>query len=158
MAINTAQLEGLMTGVLRFLDPEIPYSKSARELLKLTAATESHMGTYIRQIQGPARGIFQMEPATEADIWDSYLAFRTKLAEKVQKLRTMSGVFDLKGNIPYQIAMARLLYYRAPDPLPNGDDDQWMARYWKEVYNTELGKGIEEEAIRNFGHYVMGET
>ena len=45
-------------------------SPAARALLLGTAAQESAMGRYIRQLRGgPALGIFQMEPATHDDIW-----------------------------------------------------------------------------------------
>lgn len=44
------------------------YSKDAEELLVFTCAAESLGGTLLHQIQGPAVGIFQMEPNTYTDI------------------------------------------------------------------------------------------
>ena len=41
-----------------------------------TAAVESRMGTYLRQIGGPALGIWQVEPATHLDCWDNWLDYR----------------------------------------------------------------------------------
>lgn len=46
------------------------------ELLLLTCAAESAMGKYIMQVGGPARGIFQMEPNTEKDIWENWLKYK----------------------------------------------------------------------------------
>lgn len=47
-------------------------SSSAVNLLLGTAAQESAFGTYLRQIGGgPARGVFQMAPATAKDIWEN---------------------------------------------------------------------------------------
>jgi len=41
------------------------YSRDAEELLMLTAACESNLGHYFKQLgNGPALGIFQVEPAT----------------------------------------------------------------------------------------------
>lgn len=49
------------------------YSPAAEALLLGTAAHESHGGRYLSQIRGPARGIYQMEPATHDDLWRHYL-------------------------------------------------------------------------------------
>jgi len=51
-------------------------SEAAEELLLGTAVQESLNFKYRRQMGGgPARGYFQMEPATHDDIWDNYLQF-----------------------------------------------------------------------------------
>ena len=57
------------------------------ERLLGTARVESDL-RHRRQIGGPALGLFQMEPATHNDIWESYLKYRAQLAERVQKLLT----------------------------------------------------------------------
>ncbi len=46
-------------------------SDKARFLLLCTAAIESNCGYYIKQVDGPALGIWQMEPATHDDIWEN---------------------------------------------------------------------------------------
>ena len=51
-------------------------SKNAQMLLLSTAAIESKCGYYIKQINGPALGIWQMEPATHTDIMFNCDAFR----------------------------------------------------------------------------------
>jgi hypothetical protein len=149
VAINKAQLRGLITDVLKEADL---YSRSAVELLMLTAAVESKLGTYIEQITGPALGIFQMEPNTEGDIWEHYLDYKPGLADIV---KGFSGNFinpelDLKANLTYQIIMARIHYLRIPEPLPDADDVEGLARYWKKYYNTHLGKGTVEKAIKSY--------
>jgi hypothetical protein len=60
MSIHPGQLRSLIEETLRALEPEVPYSEPAVELLMMTAAAESALGRYIKQIGGPARGIFQI--------------------------------------------------------------------------------------------------
>lgn len=148
--VNPNQLRELITQVLVELDL---YSADACELLMLTAAQESHLGFYIKQVgPGPAKGIFQMEPSTEKDIWKNYLRYKPDLAKRVG---AMLGEADweslqLTGNLLYQIAMARVHYYRRPEALPDRLNIVGMAQYWKAHYNTHLGKGTIAEAIKNY--------
>ena len=152
--MNPTQLRELIGQVLMDLGL---YSKDAVELLMLTAAQESHCGYYIKQLRGPARGIFQMEPATEKDIWENYLEYHKELAEIVTQLRVayLYSSYDLWANLPYQIAMARIHYLRAPEKLPKHDDILGMAQYWKVYYNTVLGKGKVYEAVDNYKLYAL---
>lgn len=154
MAINTEQLKRYI------IEPTLKdfnlYSPEAVNLLLGTAAQESHMGTYIHQINGPAQGIFQMEPNTELDIWDNYLHYRPELAQQIVAL--MGG--DTEGlivNLAYQTIMARLHYLRVPEPLPDHRDVPAMAQYWKRYYNTPKGRGTEAEFIENYQRFI-GET
>ena len=41
--------------------------------------------------------------------------------------------------------MCRVHYYRAPTKLPEAEDLDGLAHYWKKYYNTELGAGKPEE-------------
>ena len=71
------------------------YSEEAENLLMGTAAQESALGEYIRQLgNGPALGIFQMEPETFDDIVRNYLSYRPDLCRKVL---IVSGVINLKS-------------------------------------------------------------
>ena len=58
-----------------------------------------------------------------------------------------------KGNLPFQIIMARLYYYRFSEALPAYDDIEGLAKYWKKYWNTELGAGTVGEAIVNYYRY-----
>ena len=136
--INTEQLrELIIIPTLRYLEPEIPYSEAAVELLMMTAAHESRLGTYIAQVGGPALGIYQMEPATEDDIIENFLDYRRKISLKVEGLiPNKCLISDLK----YATMMARVHYYRDSEPLPEVDDIEGLAKYAKRVYNTKAGK------------------
>ena len=158
--MDKTQLREMIDTVLVYLDPAIKYSRTARELLMLTAATESHLGTYWRQIKGPARGIFQMEPDTEYDIWDNFLRYKHTLHSLVKELLgTPNFTFPAsQWNLAYQIAMARVHYFRVKAPLTlMGVNGNWshkeifsLAEYWKDHYNTKLGKGTPKKACDDY--------
>lgn len=136
------------------------YSKSAVNLLLLTAAVESDMGSYLKQINGPALGIYQMEPDTYWDIHENFLKYRPDLHEQVSDFSLsvdLGGANELAGNLYYSTAMARAHYLRFPEPLPKADDVEGLARYWKKYWNTEKGGGTVEAAIYKYTKYVIGE-
>ncbi len=125
-------------------------SPAAVELVLGTALQESRL-QYVKQLgNGPALGMFQMEPATHDDIWENYLAYKPELADAVKSLAAPNGgghpsANELIGNMWYAAAMCRVHYLRVSDPLPSAGDTPGMAAYWKEHYNTHLGAGTEEE-------------
>lgn len=159
MTLDTKQLRELTEDVLHYLDPDIPYSNTAVELILLTIAQESKFGTYIRQIKGPARGIIQMEPVTENDIYEGFLPKKPSLLAKVEALRSphireVLGRANMEVNLAYQIAMCRVFYFRVPARLPDNSPAE-MAAYWKKYYNTIYGAGTVEEAEANYSKYVL---
>ncbi|MGS0648983.1 hypothetical protein ACU81Q_15300 [Komagataeibacter melomenusus] len=121
---------------------------AAVNLLTGTALAES--GLYaLRQRNGPALGLWQMEPFTHDDIWATFLSAPRQSGLKTMMLamlaRDASGGSDqLIANLRYACAMARLKYYRAPDHLPAADDARAQARAWKHIYNTSLGAGTPD--------------
>ena len=142
--------ENLIDEVIRPALEELGYwSPDACALLLGTAAQESRL-EYLRQIKGPALGLWQMEPATHADIYDNYLIYRSSLRTKARAIRAVRwslGSKPLTWNLRYASAMARIHYLRVPKPLPFRLDFRSMARYWKEYYNTEQGAGTELEFL-----------
>lgn len=122
-------------------------SRGAIALILGTAAAESDMGRYIVQLQsGPARGIYQMEPATERDCWRNYLDHRRPLADAVRSLVPTGAVVgdgvQLTWSLAYATAMARVQYKRSPRLV--GSTPEEHAAMWKEVWNTRLGAGTME--------------
>lgn len=117
-------------------------SKSAQMLLLATAAVESKCGYYIKQINGPALGVWQMEPATHDDIWSECDALYKDLGQMVSKL-TMGGVETNSESLVflpmYACAMARLKYSMDKEPLPIDSDKVAIYEYYKRIYNTEHG-------------------
>lgn len=155
MSIEPKQLRQLIRQTLLSMGEEFT-SDSAVELLMLTSAQESHCGRYITQLNGPAQGIFQMEPATELDIYKNYLRYNEPLHSIVKDFRGQAypAELNLIGNIPYQIAIARANYKRFPERLPPALDIEGLARYWKKYWNTPLGAGTIQEAVANYGRYA----
>lgn len=156
--INATQLRlEIIRPVLNYLAPLIPYSVAAENLLMGTCAQESRMGSYVKQVEGPACGIFQMEPATEKDIHNNYLEYRSRLHSAVTALRAkhkVGGLNDLVGNLFYQTAMARIHYYRVPMAMPDAYNVEQLAHYWKLYYNTPEGRGTIDEFGNNYLRYL----
>ncbi|MCP4060720.1 MAG: hypothetical protein GY738_26250 [Pseudoalteromonas sp.] len=122
-------------------------SKNARFLLLCTAAIESKCGHYIKQINGPALGIWQMEPATEDDVWGNCDAldnvdFNYNISSlQIDRARyglALNGK-DLVLSPTYACAMARLKYSMDSEPLPDYNDFKAVYEYYKRIYNTPLG-------------------
>lgn len=152
----------ILRPTLAALEPIIPYSEAARRLLLGTAAHESGGFQWIDQVtngpdvDGPAFGLFQIERRTHDDVWDSFLAFRAELAAKVQRF-SISGIETVKqmqGNLYYNTAIARVIYYRAKPPLPHADDLDFLADYWKLYYNTARGAGKPQDFKNAVSRYL----
>ena len=133
-------------------------NRATEELLLGTAVQESLNFMYRAQTGGgPAKGYFQMEPNTHNDIWDNFLKYRTDLADKVIAFLSdpnADKIEELEHNDKYAAAMARVHYMRVPAALPKEGDVNAQAHYWKEYYNTNLGKGHPEEYIEKWEKYV----
>jgi hypothetical protein len=131
------------------------WTEAAEELVLGTSIQESGL-RYVRQLgSGPARGLWQMEPATHNDIWDNYLHSRTKLGLNVLGPYTKPDPGRLIWDLAYACSLCRIHYLRCPDALPASGDIEAQARLWKRVYNTPLGAGTVEQYISNW-HRVMG--
>ena len=148
--INPYHLRDLVImPTLQYLEPEIEYSDAAVELLMMTAAHESKLGTYLKQLEGPARGIYQMELVTEKDIISNYLKYRDPLMMRVMGIshrhyREMNEIAMI-ANLTYATAMARVHYYRDPMPIPDVEDKIELANYCKRVWNTSHGKATSRQ-------------
>lgn len=151
--INHTQLrQHVIRPVLREL--RLKNTEAAEELLVLTACVESRCGYYLRQIAGPAMGIFQMEPATHKDLWDNYLAFHPELAEIVQRMAVTCQADEMVWNLNYATAMARIHYWRVKHPLPDTSNTRGLAQYWKAHYNSYLGRGNVDDAIQAYRNHT----
>lgn len=131
------------------------FTPQAAMLVLGTACVESQCGEYISQLgNGPALGIFQIEPATYNDLIDNYLAYRPELKAKLLALycENLSASENLTCNLIYQAAVCRLVYYRSPQAIPT--DLHGMADYWKKYYNTSKGKGTPEKFIAAYKRYA----
>ena len=135
-------LDHIITPTLKYMGGNY-CTDNARMLLLATAAIESKCGYYIRQVGGPALGIWQMEPATHEDIWENSDVIRkVGFSDKIIELSS-PVVSNLEESIilsaTYACAMARLKYSMDAEPLPDHNNLMAMYDYYKRIYNTPLG-------------------
>lgn len=144
------QLTDIIESTLKEFDM---YSQDAVNLLLGTAAQESGFGKFIRQLNcGPARGIFQMEPATF-----QYLLKYVKNKGIEEQIKSSCNCIQLipeslEYNLKLAIVFCRLRYLVVNEPLPS--DLKGYAAYWKKYYNSVLGAGTEEQFIKHYKKYV----
>ena len=79
--INAPQMREVITDTLNALGSKYADPK-AIDLIYNTGLVESKY-VYIKQIKGPARGFFQIEPFTAIDICNNYLQYRESLMKQV---------------------------------------------------------------------------
>jgi len=114
---------------------------------------ESGYRTRVQGNGGPARGYWQVEPATHDDLWKSYLPAHPELqAVLLQYLPARFdgqpiGAYDaLVESDEYCAGIATLLIRRSPYSLPARDDAAAQCRGWKQIYNTQFGAGVVNAA------------
>jgi len=134
----------------------------AAEQLVLGTGIQEGLLVLRRQLgNGPARGLFQMEPATHDDCWKNFLNFRDALADKVRATLDPGQqpiASTLEANDRYAAAMCRIRYLRVTAPMPAPNDIPAMANYWKQHYNTPLGAGTPEEFLEKWPQYINAAT
>lgn len=161
--MNKKHLRGLIAETISEI---AMHSDDAEELLMLTCAVESEFGRNLVQLNnGPAIGIFQMEPATHDDIVVRWLSVET--SDRMKTKAYVHKAFNkycgtlltsdvMRWNLKYAIILARLKYKSAKEPIPSKNDVVGLAKYWKKYWNTELGDGTVEKAIEKYNKYVLG--
>lgn len=138
----------------------IPKTKAAEQLLVGTAVAESNLTRLIQSgFEGGAYldggiSLYQIERATLIDLYENFLRFRPELRDGIDALTlwrpnegdAINRDFDMLAcqtlwNLAYATIIARLIYWRAPEALPEAGDFDALGHYWKDHYNTKLGKG-----------------
>ncbi|GEM17846.1 hypothetical protein [Gluconobacter oxydans] len=103
---------------------------------------------------GPAKGFWQMEPATHDDIWKNSLPApsRSRIASGLnQLLYGQPHAADLMISLPlYGAAMCATKILLAPEPIPAADDAAGQAQYHKRWYNSPLGSACALANIPDF--------
>jgi len=131
-------------------------TEAARRLLIGTAVYESSLQALEQDGGGPARSYFQIEPATAHDV--ARAMFKDEaVSAAVSELRTRTPtdlMAQITANPLFACAIARLVYWRAPAPLPDADDLTGLGAYYKRFYNTSEGKGTAVGWTRSYRKYV----
>lgn len=152
MSFHAGQFREFVTATLQGFTP-IPFNPHAVTLLLMTAAHESELGKYLKQNPGPARGAWQMEPATLDDHLAWMRSKRPEMFARFEELRppALTPKDAVMLCLPYACVMARVHYFRRPDAIP--ETLQGMAILAKRVFNTAAGKATPEkylDAYRRF--------
>ena len=128
------------------------YSDDALALVVRTGMAESGYRALKGYGEGnPAIGFFQIEPATMNDMIDNYISYRSHYEKNLISLGMnfkKDTIMSVMSNIGVQAALCRIHYRRDKHSIPSWDDLEGQAKYWKRVYNTNLGRGTTEHFIK----------
>lgn len=155
--LNINQFRDLI--VKSSLNDLLLYSEDAEELMVFTCAVESRGGTYMCQVNGPALGIYQMEPVTYNDLWHNYIIPDNRLGLRLFNsfdVNMMPSEARLIYDLRFATAMTRIFYKRIKEELPNAKDENAIWEYYKKYYNTPSGAAEKEDSIklyRDFAQY-----
>lgn len=151
--MNKKQLEELVvTPTLK----EIPkgYSDEAVMAIMMIIAHESLRGRFLKQVNGRALGVIQMEPATHDSVWkfgdtvwDNALKlgivtaheYNTKQHPKAERL-----LYDLR----YNVFMARQRLFMKREKLPKSPGK--LSIYLKEHWNSMHGAANDYSYLNDF--------
>lgn len=153
MGIDPGQLRKyVVEPALMRLDPHIPYSEAAVRLVLGTGMVESELKWLdqrdVADRPGPAFGPWQFERASFNDhLSRAGAALEPGLFGYMSRI---PSVDDLHWNLLLGAAMCRLLYWHAPERIPERYDAVGMAMLWKQRYNTPLGAGTWQKALPYF--------
>lgn len=138
--------------VLRKMDM---WSFAAEKLLVMTACHESLGFRYRKQVKGPAVSYFQIEPNSFDDLWNRYLMARSDRFQKVVQFlpAAIDPIRALETDDAFACAVARMKYAAVPEALPGVSDDEGLARYCKDHWNTAFGKATPEKYLNDFQKY-----
>jgi len=117
-------------------------------LLLLTVAAESNMGTWTRQLRGPARGIVQVEPATERNVLRWMQRHKPDLYARIKALRVPAklAIHEAEYNTSYALAMCYGVYVMR-DVNPHKKTTKQLAQLYKRHYNTAKGKATVDGVL-----------
>lgn len=122
---------------------DLPRTEQAIQLLCMVAAHESGRFQFVRQVNGPAMSLFQMEPETFEDVQDyairKHMAIVSELPSPPERL-----IFDSY----FGAAMSRIFFMRFPELFPKGLDS--LAVYAKKYWNTHLGEATANDYLRAY--------
>ena len=140
--------------IVRFsLRPIGKWSVEAENILFMIAAHESLLGKELKQINGPALGLYGMEPDTLFDLYKTYLVRKPGYVKDIVRMTgvTEPSLEHLQFNPVYSTVIARIKLLRDSAPLPT--DVPTMAVYAKRVWNG-TGKATPEKYISAYFSFL----
>ena len=147
----------IIVPALQLIDKLTP---GAIALLAGTCAQETNCGQYLIQtywnystntdtFEG-GLGIFQMQKNAHADICTRYLGNNPSLLAKITKAHGPIDFRKLTYNLEYAAIMTRLYYLQKPGSIPDYQDINGLATYYKNWYNTNQGKATIADFVKNY--------
>lgn len=155
--VNKKQLEETIYAVINKLS-FIPTNTDIVNLILETIASESLRGIYVKQEGGPAKGLSQIEPATEKYVLNWLKKYHKDIYEEIIHFydTSKSKKWNLTYNVPYGIALTIAIYFNKC-----GDNIKYYittkdnrSKIWKQFYNTYLGKGTLEGYTNKIERYL----
>lgn len=155
------ELKGIIQDTLSIFESMggAKYSEDAVDLLLMIACHESLCGKWTKQVNGPALGVYQMEPFTHDDVYRTFISKSQKLDFAVSKFVPSSQTLRnkkshaelLQTDVRYATVMARVFFMRFKEPIP--DSDYKRAIYAKKYWNTEAGKATEDMYFNDYKRF-----
>jgi len=136
------------------------YSDSALNLMLGTYAVESDFCSFPTQINGPALSWLGIERETHDFITLKYLSTRYTIRNNLITFCNLPALPSFEYvlvNAHYSCMISRLKYYMNKEELPNPNDIEGLAHYWKKYYNSVNGKGTVDVFLEKYERYVLGE-
>jgi hypothetical protein len=143
MSLNLSQYKSLVVvpvlAALGAVQPRLN-TPAGINLLTGTPLVESRFDYLAQFPTGPARGFDQIETDT---LDDQYATFLDYAANSYLRAAVNSFAFSglshedqMHGNLYFGCAIARIKYWRAPEPLPLATDALGLAQYHHDHYNS----------------------
>lgn len=135
---------------LQFREPEL------KELLVFTCAVESAGGTYVKQKEGPALGIYQLEPRSFSDLWHNYVLRRPDIVNLLSLNLGVHRVPDPREIITdLKLATALCaMYYKWKKVNLQSMDEETLWNAYKTFYNTEKGAATKDKSIAAYRKFA----
>ncbi len=110
---------------------------------------ESAGGTYVRQVNGPALGIYQLEPNTFSDLWFNYILRKPDIVNLLSLnlgVHRLPDPIEVITDLKLATAFCALLYkYRKAQIKSIDPNDLWDV--YKPLYNTQKGAAVKDKSI-----------
>ena len=126
-------------------------SPDVRDLLLITAYVETNLYPRFQDKGGDAIGLFQIEYGTYRDLWRRAIPLHYPKLHQAMRQRfgnAQNGEIlfeDLQKNDVLSALFARVKYFESNIPVPNANDTNAQAEYYKRIYNTAKGKANVEK-------------
>ncbi|HKI46919.1 MAG TPA: hypothetical protein VKA08_16440 [Balneolales bacterium] len=136
------------------------WAENTEKLLTIICAHESILGSKLKQTNGPALGLYGMEPATLRDQFNTFL-YRSDKKDLFRRVSEFTGVGvpdegHCQYNPIYSTVIARVKLLRDPHPIPDKDDIVGLCEYAKRVWNGP-GKATAEKYENDYRRLILKE-